>query len=361
MEGTTTAKVENATINHSEKVDVNAYHKDNAYATNLAVGAAIDTSGAAGATFDLGYGLLRENSTVEAEINNSTLKSDSGAVNVNAENDSKMAGAFGTMGAAVHAGNPGVAASVALGINNNYVTNNVRAGIKGSTLNVGAVDVNAKNSSEIKADGGVAAVAINLSESFFASLGAAVAVTNATFDNKVTAEVDSSTINAAGDVNINARDDHKSDETVVSAALSTGLSVSVNRMSTSVNSGLADLKKDALGKTLSAGDLVMNTDNASKSNANSDSDKLNAEYGDEHFLNDDALNELLGGVHTDSKTTKDNINAALKKRHTATVNYNNSLKNGVFANVTNSSTIDAGTNKISIGSTENNDLSITSG
>ncbi|MBR4152558.1 MAG: hypothetical protein IKT98_06315 [Selenomonadaceae bacterium] len=43
------------------------------------------------------------------------------------------------------------------------------------------------------------------------------------------------------------------------------------------------------------------------------------------------------------------------------MNYNNSLKKGVFANVQNNSTINAGTNKISIGSTENNDLSITSG
>ena len=42
MEGTTTAKIENATVNHSGAVDVDAYHKDNAYATNLAVGAAID-------------------------------------------------------------------------------------------------------------------------------------------------------------------------------------------------------------------------------------------------------------------------------------------------------------------------------
>ena len=362
MEGTTTAKIENATVNHSGNVNVNAYHKDNAFATNLAVGAAIDLGGSAGATFDLGYGLMRENSTVNAEINGSTLEGTSGAVNVNAENNSKIAGAFGTAGVAVHAGNPGVAASVALGINNNYITNTVHAGIKKSTLNVGAVDVNAKNTSEIKADGGVAAVAINLSESFFASLGASVAITNGTFDNKVTADVDNSTITAAGDVNINARDDHKSDETVVSAAMSTGLAVSVNRMSTSINSGLANLKGNQLGKTLSSDDLVMSTDNASKSNADSDSDKLNGEYGSEsRFLDEDTINDLLGGVHTNSDTTKKNITDTLTKRYTATVNYNNALKNGVFANVQNNSTIDAGKNKISIGSTENNDLSIVSG
>ena len=81
MDGTTTAKIENATVNHSGAVNVDAYHKDNAFATNLAIGAAIESGGAAGATFDLGYGLMRENSTVEAQINNSTLKSNSGAVN----------------------------------------------------------------------------------------------------------------------------------------------------------------------------------------------------------------------------------------------------------------------------------------
>ena len=363
LKGTTTAKIENAKVNHSEKVNVDAYHKDNAFATNIAVGAAIDTSGSGGATFDLGYGLMRENSTVNAEINNSTLTSESGAVNVNAENDSKIAGAFGTMGVAVHAGeSPGFSASVALGINNNYITNNVHAGIKGSTLNVGAVDVNAKNTSTIKADGGVASIALNFNpESFFASLGAAVAVTNATFDNKVTADVDSSTINASGDVNINARDDHKSDETVVSAAISTGVSAAVNRMSTSVNSGLSNLTKDDLGQTFTAKDLTMKTDNASKENADSDSDKLIREYGDEHFLNTGAIDNLLSGVHTNSKETKDNIKNTVKASYTATVNYNNSLKNGVFANVANESTIDAGDNKISIGSTENNDLSITSG
>ncbi len=362
MEGVTTAKIENATLNHSGAVDVDAYHKDNAFATNLAVGVAIDTS-SAGATFDMGYGLMRSNSTVNAEINNSKLTSnDKGAVNVNAENNSKIAGAFGTMGVSAHVGDPGAAVSIALGINNNYMTDTVHAGIKGSTLDVGAVDVNAKNTSEIKADGGVAAVAINISETFFASMGAAVAVTNATFDNKVTADVDKSTINAAGDVNINAQDDHKSDETVVSAAASTGLAVSVNRMSTSINSGLANLKENQLGKTLSADDLVMSTDNASKDNANSDSDKLNGEFAsEERFINDDSINDLLGGIHTNSATTKQNISDALTKRYKATVNYNNSLKNGVFANVQNDSNINAGSNNISIGSTENNDLSITSG
>ena len=363
MEGMTTAKIENATVNHSGNVNVNAYHKDNAFATNLAVGAAIDLSGGAGATFDMGYGLIRENSTAEAEINNSTLTSkEKGAVNVNAENNSKIAGAFGTLGVAAKVGDAGGAVSIALGINNNYITNNVHAGIKGSKLDVGAVDVNAKNTSEIKADGGVAAVAINISETFFASMGAAVAVTNATFDNKVTADVDKSTINAAGDVNINARDDHKSDETVVSAAASTGLAVSVNRMSTSINSGLANLKESQLGKTLSAEDLVMNTDNASEDNASSDSDKLNGEFGSEtRFINEDAVDDLLGGVHANSASTKQNISETIKKRYAATVNYNNSLGNGVFANVTNGSNIDAGTNNISIASTENNDLAITSG
>ena len=75
----------------------------------------------------------------------------------------------------------------------------------------GAVDVNALNTSKIKADGGVAPVALNISKTFFAALGAAVAVTNGTFDNEVTAQVDNSTINAAGDVNVQARDDHKFD------------------------------------------------------------------------------------------------------------------------------------------------------
>ena len=367
LEGTTTAKIENATVNHSGKVDVNAYHKDNIYATNIAAGLGVSQAEAfgVGATFDLGYGLMRENSTVEAEINNSTLKSKSGAVNVNAQNDSKLAGAFGTAGVAMHIGTTGTAGgavAVAVGINNIYLTNTVHAGIKGSTLNVGAVDVNAKNSSEIKADGGVAAVSINISKTFFASLGAAVAVTNGTFDNKVTAEVDKSTIKAAGDVNIQARDDHKSSETVVSAALSTGLAVSVNRMSTSINNGLADLKAEQLGKPLSRNDLVMTTDNASKENANGDSDKLTGEFGDEkRFLNEKTINSLLGGVRANSAETKKNIKETLTKRYTATVNYNNSLKKGVFANVQNNSTIEAGDNKISIGSTENNDLAITSG
>ena len=361
MGSTTTAKIENATVNHSGAVDVNAYHKDNVYATNIAAGVAVDSS-SAGATFDMGYGLMRENSTVEAQINNSTLKSESGAVNVNAENSSKIAGAFGTAGIAIHVGTPGASVASALGINNNYMTNTVNAGIKGSTLNVGAVDVNAKNTSEIKADGGVAAVALNISKAFIAAMGAAVSVTNGTFDNKVTAEVDNSTITAAGDVNINARDDHISNKTVVSAALSTGLAVSVNRMSTSINSGLADLKANQLGKTLSSGDLVMTTDNASRENANSDSDKLTGEFGSEtRFLNEGFIDTLLNGVRANSSATKQNITDTLKKRYTATVNYNNSLGAGVFANVANNSSIDAGENKISIGSTENNDLSITSG
>ena len=99
MDGTTTAKIENATVNHSGAVNVDAYHKDNAFATNIAGSAAVDTS---------------------------------------------IVGA--------------------VGVNNNYVTNTVHAGIKkNSTLNVGAVDVNAKNTSEIKADGGVASVAVNIS------------------------------------------------------------------------------------------------------------------------------------------------------------------------------------------------------
>ena len=361
MEGTTTAKLENATVNHSGAVGVNAYHKDIIYATNIAAGVSVDTN-SAGATFDMGYGLMRENSTVKAEINNSTLTSASGAVNVNAENNSQLAGAFGTAGIAVHAGAPGAAAAVALGINNNYVTNTVHAGIKDSTLDVGAVDVNALNSSKIKADGGVAAVALNISKAFIAAMGAAVAVTNGTFDNVVTADVDNSTINAAGDVNVQARDDHKSEKTVVSAALSTGLAVSVNRMSTSVNNGLANLKEDQLGNTLSAGDLVMNTDNASKENSDSDIAKLIGEYGSEkRFLDENTITTLIGGIHANSTAAKENISSTLKERYTATVNYNNSLKKGVFANVQNNSTINAGENKISIGSTENNDLAVTSG
>ncbi len=358
LEGVTSAKIENATVNHSGKVDVNAYHKDNIYATNIAAGVAVDTN-SAGATFDMGYGLMRENSTVNAEINNSTLTSTSGAVKVNAENDSKLAGAFGTAGIAVHAGMPGFAGAVALGINNNYVTNTVHAGIKGSTLNVGNVDVNARNTSEVKADGGVAAVALNISKAFVAAMGAAVAVTNATFDNVVTADVDSSTITATN-VNINARDDHKANETVVSAALSTGLAVSVNRMSTSINNGLANLNENQLGNALSSGDLTMTPSNASKNNADSDGDKLTGEYGAEsRYLNEEAVNSLLSGVRAPKSSTQD-ISDIIRKRYKATVNYNNSLKKGVFANVQNGSTITA-TNDISINSTENNELSITSG
>ena len=362
LTGKTSAILQNATVNHSGTVNVDAYHKDAIYATNMAIGAAFDTKQAS-ATFDLGYGLGRENSTVTAEINNSTLTSTSGSVLVHAENLSKIVGAFGTMGAAVHAGDPGFSAAVALGINNNYIENTVNAGIKNnSTLNVGKVDVNAKNNSQIKADGGVAALAINISESFFASLGAAVAITNATFDNKVSAEVDKSTINANGDVSVNAEDNHKANETVVSAAGSTGLAVAVNRMSTSVNSGLADLNKDALGKSVSAKDLlVTDSDNASRKNATADSDKLAGEFGDEHFINDKGVNKLLGGVHTDSQDTKNNLNKTLTNRYTATVNYNNKLEKGVFALVSNGSSITASGKKISIGSTENNDLSITSG
>ncbi|MBR0061780.1 MAG: hypothetical protein IJP68_09925, partial [Selenomonadaceae bacterium] len=369
LTGTTSAKLKNATVNHSGTVNVDAYHKDAIYATNMAIGAAFSTS-QAGATFDLGYGLAREDSTVTAEIDHSTLTStQGGSVLVHAENLSKIVGAFGTMGVAANVSDGGATVAIALGINNNYIENKVSAGIKnGSTLNVGKVDVNAKNNSSIKADGGVAALAINISETFFASLGASVAVTTSTFDNKVTAEVDNSAINASGDVSINAEDNHKADETVVSAAGSTGLAVAVNRMSTSVNSGLADLNKDQLGKTVTAKDLLVKktdegseSDNASRENATADSDKLAGEFGDEHFINDKGVNKLLGGVHTDSQDTKNNLNTTLTKRYTATLNAGNSLKNGVFANVTNGSTITATGKKISIGSTENNDLGVTSG
>ena len=179
--------------------------------------------------------------------------------------------------------------AIALGINNSHITDTVHAGIKNSTLKVGAVDVNAKNTSDITAEGGVAALSLNLSKSFLLSLGASISVTNITFDNKVTADVDNSTINAEGDVNIQARDDHKSDETVVSAAVSSGAAVAINRMSTSVNSGLADLKSDDMGKTLSIGDLAMSTYNASKGNADEDIDKINAEYAAEKRFNSQLL------------------------------------------------------------------------
>ena len=361
LEGTTSAKIKNATVNHSGNVEVNAYHKDIAYATNIGAGIAVDAQGAAGATFDLGYGLMREKSTVDAEILNSTLTGKTGTVNVNAENQTKLAGAFGTLGVAVHIGKPGASIAGAVGINNNYIQNTVSAAIRKSNLDVGNVNVNAQNSSEVKADGGVAAVSLNISKAFIASLGSATAVTNATFDNKVTAEVDNSTINASGDVNVKSRDDHKADETVVSAALSTGLAVSVNRMAISINSGLADLKANQLGKALGSNDLVMNTNNASKANSDSDSSKLTGEFGDEkRFLNSSSINDLLNGVHADSTATKNDIKTILNNRIGATVNYNNTLKSGVYANVTNNSNITAN-NKISIDSTENNNLSVTSG
>ncbi|MBR0060352.1 MAG: hypothetical protein IJP68_02630, partial [Selenomonadaceae bacterium] len=367
LEGTTTAKLENATVEHSGNVDVNAYHKDNAFATNIAVGGAVDAAGKVGASFDLGYGLMRADSTVKAEINNSTLTSkEKGAVNVNAENNSKITGAFGTAGLAAHIGGVGATAAIALGINNNYIENKVNASINNSTLDVGAVNVDANNTSTVKADGGVAAVAATLSKSFFAALGTSVAVTNATFDNKVTAEVNKSTIDAAGDVNINARDDHKSDETVVSAAASTGIGVAVNRMSTSVNSGLTNLKAEDLGKTLTAGSLVTRANNATPGSSLIDLKQLNGEFGaEDRFIKKETIDKFFTGIHTNSEETKNNIENTLNTRHDAPENYgldkksttteviyNNKLGSGVFANVVNGSTINAGDNKISIGSTE---------
>ena len=346
LESVTTAKIRNATVNHEGNVDVNAYHKDIAYATNIGAGIAVESGGALGATFDLGYGLMRENSRVDAEIYKSTLTSQSGAVNVYGENQSKLTGAFGTMGVAAHIGNPGASLAGAVGINNNYIQNVVNAGIVASKVTAGGVEVNAKNQSEVKADGGVAAVSINISQAFLASLGASVAVTNATFDNKISAEIDGSTIEA-GNVTVKAEDNHKTDETVVSAVLSTGLGAGVNRMSVTTNSGLANLEENRLGKAVGSNDLVMKPENASKSNSDSDVEKLTAEFGDEErFLNKNSIANLLSGVKSDSSARAD-ITGILTKRDKATVNYNNSLGSGVFANVINQSNITA-RDKISI-------------
>ena len=88
-----------------------------------------------------------------------------------------------------------------------------------------------------------------------------------------------------------------------------------------------------MGNALSSGDLVMTTDNASKENAYSDSDKLTGEFGDEkRFLSEDNINTLLGGINANSENTKKSINETLTKRYSATVNYNNSLGAGVGTN-----------------------------
>ena len=171
----------------------------------------------------------------------------------------------------------------------------------------------------------------------FSTMGAAV-VTNGTIDNKVTAEVGNSSINANGKVSVYVEDNHKADETIVAAAGSTGLAVGVNGKSTSVNSGLADIKADTLDKTVSAKDLVVTgSDKSSNENSTSDSDKLTGEYGDKHFINEKDVNKLLEGVQTYSQTTKGNITSTLTKRYTATGK------------------------KIAISLTENNNLGVTSG
>ena len=223
--GTTLATIDNSTVDAGGSVSVLALANTSILATAAAVGVSVAGSGA----FSLsgaGSGAQASNTTtntVEASIRDGSDVTSGGAVTVSASDTSSITSTLVSVSvSAAISGTAAVSVAIAVTLAENAIGGTTVATIDGSAVhaNGGAVNVSALGDNTITATS--VSAAISISGSGAVALGGAGtgAVATNTTTSSVEASIVSSTVDAAGDVTLLARNLSNIEATLVSAAVS---------------------------------------------------------------------------------------------------------------------------------------------
>ena len=329
MRSATIATVTNTTLDYTGETAVKADHEDRIYNLNVDAGLTISATGAG--SLNIGVGVVDEDSSVVANVQNSELKSETAKskLGVGASNSTTLESKLISVGVAAGFYSGGVAGSVAV----NNIDTSVITNIAGSTLQADTIEAGSSNNLKIKDATGTGGAGL------MAGIGVGVDVN--TLNDTVSTVINNSTLKAKDSLSVNTATERAVDSTV--AGVGAGAAgIAVNVLSVTVNGGINDLEdvtdsestsdtkgtfshKDSLGKVLNS----INNEAADKLTDSfyglTDGEKKEAKQ--QAKVNAEAGNAVKGtGVHTYVQN-KSSLEAT-----SGSVNINNTEKNDADLN-----------------------------
>ncbi|MER2138524.1 MAG: hypothetical protein ABS965_00145, partial [Succiniclasticum sp.] len=332
MNSSTVALVTNTTVNYAKNAKVEASHEDRIYNLNVDAGLAISGEGAAG-SLNVGVGVVNEDSTVTADVENSSLKkveSSTGTseLSIGANNKTTLEARLVSVGVAGSLFSAGISSSIAVNNIDTFVTSK----IAGSELTADKLTIDTANEVNVKDATGTGAGGLE------AGIGVGVDVT--TFNDTVSTIVDKSTLKAANTLAVNTKTQREIGSTVAGVGIGAA-GISVNVLSVTVNDGINSLgkSKDADGKDTS----FSHTDTINKV-LKSVNDHNNKDYSENfHGMTDAEKKEMKEKVKTNAKSG-DNLEGT-----------------GVHTYVRNNSTLEATNGALTVNNTELNGADLNGG
>ncbi len=331
LQSATVAAVTNATVDYAKDAVVKASHEDAVYNLNVDAGLAISAKGAG--SLNVGVGVVNESSSVTADVENSSIKKQTGAagkpkLSIGASNSTKLEATLTSVGVAAGLFSGAIASSVAV----NNVDTRVTSRIAGSELTADTVTVDTTNALKVKDATGTGAGAL------LGGIGVGVDVN--TFNDTVTTTVDNSTVKADDTLTVNTKTQREVGNTVVGVGVGAG-GIAVNVLAVTVNEGVEKLgaAEDADGKATS-------------------------------FSHTDTINKVLNTVNDNNKRDlsasfygmTDSEKAEMKEKAKTNVKAGTTLQGtGVHTYVQNSSTLEAEKGALKVTNTELNDADLVGG
>ena len=333
MNSSTVALVTNTTADYTKNAKVEASHEDAIYNLNVDAGVSIsaDPYSVAG-SLNVGVGVVNEDSTVTADVENSSLKksdsSSSASLSIGSSNKTTLEAQLVSVGVAAGLVSAGVASSIAV----NNIDTRVTSKIMGSELIADTLKIDTTDETKVKDATGTGAGGLE------AGIGVGVDVT--TFNDTVSTIVDKSTLKATNALTVNTKTQREIGSTVAGVGIGAA-GISVNVLSVTVNDGIKSLgkSKDEDGKDTS----FSHTDTINKV-LKSVNDHNNQDYSENfHGMTDAEKKEMKEKVKTNAKSG-DNVSGT-----------------GVHTYVQNSSTLEAINGALTVNNTELNDADLNGG
>ena len=331
MKSVTIATVTNTTLDYTGETAVKADHEDRIYNLNIDAGLTLSLKGAG--SLNVGVGVVNEDSSVLANVQNSELKSETAKSKLNAEasNSTTLESRLVSVGVAGGLFSAGVAGSAAVNnIDTSVITNIVGSSLQGDTIGIGT-----SNKLKIKDATGTGGAGL------LAGVGVGVDVN--TLNDTVSTVINNSTLKAKDGLSVNTATERAINSTVAGVGAGIG-GLAVNVLSVSLNSGINDLE------------------NVTDSESTSDTKGT--------FSHKDSLGKVLNSINNEatSKLTDSfyGLSDAEKKeaKEQAKVNAkagNSQKGTGVHTYVQNKSTLEAASGAVSVNNSEKNDADLNGG
>ena len=338
MNSSTLATVTNATVDYSQDAKVEASHEDRIYNLNVDAGLAIGAEGFAG-SLNMGVGLVKENSAVTANVENSDIKANDKArgstakstLSVGASNNTRLEAQLVSVGLAASLFSGSGAGSVAV----NNIDSKVTSRIAGSTLEADTIKVDTANTIKVKDITGSGGGGL--------WVGIGVGVDASTLNDSVSTIVDKSSLKAKDTLTVNTKTQRDVDATVAGVGAGGLVGAAVNVAAVTVNDGINSLgkSKDADGKETSF----------------SHTDAVNKAIG---IVNDNTKRDLsenfYGMTDAEKKVMREKVKA---DADTKDKKYVTGI--GVHTYVQNGSTLEAAKGALTVNNTELNDAELNGG